>query len=227
MFSERFPSVEQALTQTDGLLAIGGELSQTRLLEAYQQGIFPWYTEDQPIMWWFPDPRCVLFPDELRISRSLKRALRQQDYTVTFDQSFADVIAACAAPRGDNADLGTWITQDIMDSYLSLHQAGYAHSVECWQYGELVAGLYGVAIGRVFFGESMFSRVSDLSKVCLVHLVRFLQAEDYVLIDCQVYSQHLASLGARLIPGAVFSGLLGQACETECTAPWRSVADDV
>jgi len=210
--SEGFPDVGHALTEPDGLLAIGGNLNPDRLLDAYRKGIFPWYSEGQPIMWWSPDPRCVLFPDELIISRSLKKSLRKHDYKVTFDRVFSEVVKSCAEPRLNSP--GTWITQAIIKNYQLLHESGHAHSVECWHQGELVGGLYGIAIGQIFFGESMFSRKSDASKICFVHLVHFLKTQGFALIDCQVYSKHLARLGARVIPRDEFSNALDRFCES-------------
>ena len=210
--SEEFPDVSHALKEPDGLLAIGGDLNPDRLLDAYRKGIFPWYSEGQPIMWWSPDPRCVLFPDELIISRSLKKSLRKNDYKVTFDRVFSEVVKSCAEPRLNSPE--TWITQAIIKNYQLLHESGHAHSVECWHQGELVGGLYGIAIGQIFFGESMFSRKSDASKICFVHLVHFLKIQGFTLIDCQVYSEHLARLGARVIPRDEFLNALDQFCES-------------
>lgn len=190
-----FPPVEQALKDPDGLLAAGGELSPVWLLAAYRRGIFPWYTEDQPILWWSPDPRLVLIPAHLRISRSLRRTLRQQRFEIRFDTAFRDVIAACAEPREPGG--GTWISAEIRQAYLRLHELGYAHSVESWVDGTLVGGLYGIALGRAFFGESMFSRRSDASKVALAHLAVHLQRLGYAAIDCQMTTAHLLSLGAE------------------------------
>ena len=177
-----FPDVSLALREPDGLLAVGGDLRIERLLAAYQRGIFPWYSGDQPILWWSPDPRSVLFPDKLHISRSLRKTLRKQLFTITFDTAFEEVIHACSEPRADG--LGTWITDEMQQAYLRLHQSGYAHSVECWLNGKLVGGLYGVAMGKVFFGESMFSRVTDASKIAFVFLVRQLQRWQFEMIDC-------------------------------------------
>ena len=213
-----FPDVENALVEPDGLLAVGGDLSSERLLYAYRNGIFPWFGPDQPILWWSPDPRLVLFPDELRISRSLARTLRKKPFTVTLDTAFGQVIRACAAPRSGQA--GTWITPEMQAAYLRMHELGHAHSVECWQAGELVGGLYGLALGRVFFGESMFTRVSNASKVGFVHLVRLLQDRAYRLIDCQVRTGHLESLGARLIPRREFIHLLEQETWQTDRRPW-------
>ncbi|MDH5594857.1 MAG: leucyl/phenylalanyl-tRNA--protein transferase, partial [Gammaproteobacteria bacterium] len=165
-----FPDVEQALTEPEGLLAVGGDLSPERLLEAYRRGIFPWYSEDQPVLWWSPNPRSVLFPDKLKISRSLKKTLNKNLYTVTLDTAFRDVMVACAQPRKDGN--GTWITPDMIDAYCTLFEQGHAHSVETWLNDELVGGLYGIAIGKVFFGESMFSKKTDASKVAFTKLVQ-------------------------------------------------------
>lgn len=215
-----FPPVDHALRDPDGLLAIGGDLSPRRLLRAYRQGIFPWYSAGQPILWWAPDPRMVLQPDALKLSRSLRKTLRKGLFRITLDGDFAAVIGACAAPRADAQ--GTWITAEMSRAYLELHSLGYAHSVEAWQGGELVGGLYGVALGKVFFGESMFTRRTDASKVAFVHLVRQLQAWDFALIDCQVYTGHLASLGAAPIPRARFSALLEQHAATpDRRGSWR------
>lgn len=205
---QKFPDVNLALREPDGLLALGGDLHPGRLLAAYRQGIFPWYDEGQPILWWSPDPRAVLFPSRLKISRSLAKTLRQGRYRVTMDQDFRAVMAACAAPRKGAA--GTWITPAMLEAYSELHTRGYAHSVEAWDNGRLAGGLYGVALGKVFFGESMFSRSADASKVALVHLARHLESWGYALIDCQVYNDHLASLGAELIPRSEFISLLSR-----------------
>ena len=194
----RFPPVEQA--SPDGLLAVGGDLRPERLLEAYRHGIFPWYNEDQPILWWSPDPRTVLFPDKLHISRSLKRSLRPGIFSVTLDRCFRDVMQHCAGPRPQYPDGGTWISAEILKAYTRLHELGYAHSVETWQEGQLVGGLYGVALGGAFFAESMFTRASDASKVALVSLVRQLRAWEFRLMDCQQSSPHVLAFGAENIP---------------------------
>jgi leucyl/phenylalanyl-tRNA--protein transferase len=199
-----FPDVDYAMIQPNGLLAVGGDLSPARLLHAYQRGIFPWFSEAQPILWWAPDPRAVLLPEAIKISRSLRKTLRRGVFQVTFDQVFPRVIEACAAPRGHQND--TWITNHMIAAYCELHARGFAHSVECWQDGVLVGGLYGVAIGKVFFGESMFSRVSDASKVALVALCQ----SGYELIDCQLPSDHLKRMGATEIPRRDFMRLLVQ-----------------
>lgn len=191
----RFPPAEQA--SPEGLLAVGGDLRVERLLEAYRHGIFPWYNDDQPILWWSPDPRAVLFPGKLHISRSLKRTMRLGGFTVTLDTRFRDVMQGCAGPRPQYPDGGTWITEEMMEAYVRLHELGYAHSVEAWQEGQLVGGLYGVALGGIFFGESMFTRVPDASKVALVSLVRQLEAWDFRIFDCQQPSRHIKMLGAE------------------------------
>jgi leucyl/phenylalanyl-tRNA--protein transferase len=192
-----FPPVHRALREPNGLLAAGADLSLHRLIEAYRHGIFPWYSEGQPVLWWSPDPRMVLFPDEISISRSLRKRLRNRAFEVRVDSCFTQVMRECAEPRAGQA--GTWITDDILAAYTSLHAAGVAHSVEAWMDGELVGGLYGVAIGRVFFGESMFMRATDASKVALAHLARQLERWSFGVIDCQMATAHLSSLGAREI----------------------------
>jgi len=207
-----FPPVETALIEPNGLLAAGGDLSAERLLSAYRRGIFPWYSPGEPLLWWSPDPRMVLFPEEVRISRSLNRILKSPNYEIRLDSAFAKVIEACAAPREDGG--GTWISAEMQTAYRRLHQLGYAHSVETWidleGQGTLVGGLYGVAIGRVFYGESMFSRLSNASKIGLAHLCRFLERRGFVVIDCQMNTAHLASLGAREIPRQDFVAGLGR-----------------
>jgi len=219
--NQSFPLVSQALREPDGLLAIGGCLSQNRLLNAYRHGIFPWYSHGEPILWWSPDPRLVLFPDKLIISRSLRKTLRKNIFSVTFDQAFNDVITACADPRKD-AD-GTWITAEINTAYNQLHHAGFAHSVEAWLDGKLVGGLYGVALGQVFFGESMFHTETDASKVAFVTLVQQLKSWGYQLIDCQVHTKHLESLGAQEINRDYFSGLLNQYCDIPASpSAWQA-----
>ena len=214
-----FPDVELAMREPDGLLAVGANLAVSTLLSAYRHGIFPWYGPGQPVMWWAPDPRLVLFPDELRVSRSLAKTLRQGTFTVTLDTAFRAVVDACAAPRASQS--GTWITPQMAAAYSDLHAAGHAHSAECWYRGELAGGLYGVAIGRVFFGESMFARVSNASKVAFVTLVRQLQRQGFQLIDCQVYTPHLASLGARAVPRREFTRRLEAGCAAPAPpSPW-------
>lgn len=206
-----FPLANKALREPDGLLAVGGCLSQRRLLNAYRRGIFPWYNPGEPILWWSPDPRLVLFPDKLVISRSLRKTLHKGIFSVTFDQAFNQVIAACADRRKDAT--GTWITAEIYTAYNQLHQAGFAHSVETWLDDELVGGLYGVALGQVFFGESMFHTKTDASKVAFATLVNRLKSWDYRMIDCQVHTKHLESLGAQEIDRDYFIKLLDQYCE--------------
>lgn len=197
-----FPPVESA--SPDGLLAAGGDLSSERLLAAYQRGIFPWYNPGQPILWWSPNPRGVLYPDKLKVSRSLIKTLRRGHFEIRFDTCFRDVMLGCAAPRMQYPNSGTWITDEMVIAYCRLFDLGYAHSVETWQEGRLVGGLYGVACGGVFFGESMFSRVTDASKVALVALVRKLRAWKFALIDCQLPTAHLSSLGAESVARSRF-----------------------
>jgi leucyl/phenylalanyl-tRNA--protein transferase len=207
--SHEFPAVELALSEPNGLLAIGGDLTPERLIKAYQHGIFPWFSEGQPILWWSPNPRAVLFPDQLRVSRSLRKTIKKENYTITFDQAFNEVIHACAAPR--SASNGTWITPQMANAYCELHHQGLAHSVEAWQNGVLVGGLYGIALGKVFFGESMFSRATDASKVAFVYLVTQLQRWGFHVIDCQITTSHLVSLGATEIQRPRFVELLAHA----------------
>lgn len=190
-----FPPLDTALREPNGLLAAGGSLHPERLLDAYRRGIFPWSGEGQPLLWWSPDPRMVLFVNELKVSRSLRKRVRSGVFEVRFNTACAAVIAACAEPRPDQD--GTWITAAMRAAYLELHRRGYVHSVESWRDGRLVGGLYGVGIGRMFFGESMFARESDASKVALVHLVERLRERGVPMIDCQQETSHLASLGAR------------------------------
>ena len=215
-----FPEVERALAEPNGLLAAGADLSLPRLLEAYRNGIFPWFSHDQPILWWSPDPRMVLFPTELKISRSLARTLRSTRFEVRADTAFDAVIEGCRQPR--RGESGTWITEEMAEAYGTLHRAGFAHSVETWLDGKLVGGLYGVALGRAFFGESMFARVSDASKVALVALARQLQHWGFGVIDCQMNTAHLASLGAREIPRAEFTRRLRELVHyAPVPVPWR------
>ena len=199
---EPFPPVERALKDPNGLLAAGGELSVERLLAAYRRGIFPWYSGDEPILWWSPDPRMVLHCAELKVSRSLAKSVRNKGYEVRVDTAFRDVLSGCAGARRDGG--GTWLGEDMRRAYFALHRAGYAHSVETWGKDELLGGLYGVALGRMFYGESMFSRATDASKVALVGLVGELRARGFPLVDCQVRTPLLASLGAREIPRRSF-----------------------
>ena len=221
-----FPPVESALAEPNGLLAAGGDLSATRILAAYRQGIFPWYSAGEPILWWSPDPRMVLRPQEMRITRSLERTLRHKDYRVTLDTRFADVIEACATiDRFGQA--GTWITREMRAAYCHLHELGHAHSVEVFMDNELVGGLYGMALGKAFFGESMFSRRSDASKIALAHLCRYLHGRDFGIIDCQMQTAHLASLGARAIARREFVAELDRLVVGEvpaCAWPADAVA---
>lgn len=197
-----FPPLSEALADPNGLLAAGGDLSVERLVEAYRHGIFPWFSDGQPILWWSPDPRMVLVPGELRVTRSLAKTLRNKTYEVRADTVFERVTAACAEPRDRQG--GTWITGEMSEAYAALHERGLAHSVETWIDGELAGGLYGVAIGRMFYGESMFTRARDASKIALVHLVRQLERWGFGMVDCQMYTQHLESMGARELPRTAF-----------------------
>jgi leucyl/phenylalanyl-tRNA--protein transferase len=215
-----FPPVETALAEPNGLLAAGGDLSPERLIDAYAHGIFPWFNEDDPIFWWSPDPRMVVFPSELHVSRSLRRIVRSDAFTVTLDRAFDAVMQGCAEPRADQD--GTWITTEMMLAYGRLARIGYAHSVEVWVADELAGGLYGVAIGRVFFGESMFSRRSNASKVALTVLAEQLARWRFTVIDCQMSTPHLASLGAREIPRAEFLRLVAEGvAQPPVPSPWR------
>lgn len=219
-----FPPVENALDDPNGLLAAGGDLNPARILYAYRHGIFPWFNPNEPILWWSPNPRCVLFPEQLHVSRSLRKTLRRAPYEIRFDTAFSRVISACAAPRAYSE--GTWISAPMRDAYTRLHQLGYGHSVEAWADGELVGGLYGLAIGAVFFGESMFSRRTDASKVAFVYLVEHLKNSGYALIDCQVYNDHLASLGATEIPRAEFVEQLQRLVDVEVSGTWPRSTED-
>ena len=213
-----FPPLEAA--SPEGLLAVGGDLNPDRLLSAYRQGVFPWFSDGQPILWWSPNPRAILYPADLHISRSLRKSLRTQGFAVTADRAFDDVIQRCAESR--NAREGTWITSGMQEAYCTLHRMGYAHSVETWRNGQLVGGLYGLAIGKAFFGESMFSQITDASKTALVALSVSLTASGYHFIDCQVVSEHLNSLGAKAVPRYRFSSELKQAVETPVNeTPWN------
>jgi leucyl/phenylalanyl-tRNA--protein transferase len=200
-----FPDVEQALIDPDGLLAIGGDLSPARLLAAYRHGIFPWYSKDEPILWWAPNPRAVLLPDEFSCSKSLAKTIRKDKFEVSVNQRFDEVIEHCATLRLES---GTWITNEMLAAYKQLHELGHAHSVETWHEGELAGGLYGIRIGSVFFGESMFSLKPDASKVALAQLVRLCDDSGIPLIDCQQPSAHLSRLGSRLIKRHKFTALL-------------------
>jgi leucyl/phenylalanyl-tRNA--protein transferase len=211
-----FPPVERALQEPNGLLAAGGDLSTGRLLEAYRRGIFPWYSAGQPPLWWSPDPRMVLYCDELKVSRSLAKSLRNKGYGLRIDSAFSEVLEGCAwRPEG------TWLGADMKKAYLRLHREGHAHSFETWRGGELVGGLYGVALGRMFYGESMFSRATDASKVALVWLIEELKRRNYPLVDCQVHTPLLESLGGREIPRAAFlRALAGLVHYTQPAMKW-------
>jgi leucyl/phenylalanyl-tRNA--protein transferase len=206
-----FPPLAKALRSPNGLLCAGGDLSPGRIVEAYSQGIFPWFSEGDPILWWSPDPRMVLFPEELKVSRSLRKTVARRPYEVRIDTAFRAVMEACAAPRDGQG--GTWIVPEMVEAYTALHEMGFAHSYESWRDGELVGGLYGMALGKVFFGESMFARAPDASKVALVHLVERLRTADYRVIDCQQATAHLASLGAREIPRKAFAQLVRESIQ--------------
>lgn len=201
-----FPPVSEAWDEPNGILAAGGDLSEARLIEAYCHGVFPWYNEDEPILWWSPNPRCVLKPADLKVSKSLRKTINKKKYAITFDQCFSEVISACATGReaADSHSSGTWISAEMKQAYIGLHQSGYAHSVECWLGKQLVGGLYGLAIGKVFFGESMFSRENDASKVAFATLCEKLTIKGFELIDGQVYSPHLETLGFTLIERSEF-----------------------
>ena len=203
-----FPPVETALREPNGLLAMGGDLSLARLLDAYRHGIFPWFNPGEPILWWSPDPRMVLVPGEVRVTRSLAKRIRNAGFELRVDTAFVDVMRGCAAPREESG--GTWISPVMIAAYTRLFDAGYAHSIETWRDGRLVGGLYGVAIGRMFYGESMFSREPDASKVALVRLARQLEQWEFGLIDCQMETAHLASLGARTMPRTTFTTRLAE-----------------
>lgn len=206
-----FPPPDQALEEPPGLLAAGGDLSPARLLAAYQRGIFPWYSPGQPVLWWSPDPRAVLFPEEFRCTRSLSKTIRNGGFTVDSDRDFAGVIDSCAAPRQHS--LGTWITTEMRNAYIQLHRLDYAHSIEAYRNDVLVGGLYGVRLGSVFFGESMFSKERDASKVALAHLVEICNRNGIAVIDCQIPTRHLESLGSRVIARAQFQSLLREHIE--------------
>ena len=206
-FAGPFPSTRLALSEPDGLLAAGGNLEPDTLLQAYRQGIFPWYNKDQPILWWSPNPRCVLFPEKLHISRSLKRTLNKNQFEIKMDTAFTATMQACAAPRKN--ERGTWINEDMIEAYNTLHELGHAHSIECWHNDKLVGGMYGVQLGQVFFGESMFSRMKDASKAVMVYLCNTIKP---ALLDVQVYSKHLESMGAENIGRNEFEELLVKHC---------------
>ncbi|GAB2898217.1 leucyl/phenylalanyl-tRNA--protein transferase [Microbulbifer echini] len=215
-----FPSTQSALEDPNGLLAAGGDLTPEWLLAAYRRGIFPWYSEDQPILWWSPSPRCVVIPQDFRIGRSLRKALRRGTFTTTFDQAFERVVEGCRAPRAEED--GTWITEEMAEAYIDMYHLGHAHSVEVWRDEKLVGGLYGISIGQVFFGESMFHRETDASKVAFVHLVRQLELWGCTLIDCQVSNPHLSSLGAIEMCRKDFEHLLESGlAQPAFPQPWK------
>jgi leucyl/phenylalanyl-tRNA--protein transferase len=219
----RFPPIDSALDDPNGLLVAGGDLSPSRLLDAYRHGIFPWYSEGQPILWWSPDPRMVLYVDEFRVPRSLRKVANQRRFDITVDADFKGVISACAASR-DGAR-GTWITAEMMEAYIELHRLGYAHSVEAWRGERLAGGLYGIGIGRVFFGESMFAREGDASKVALMRLVSLLKELDVPLVDCQQETAHLSRFGARPISRQVFAAELSRLVHsTHASSAWKAAA---
>jgi len=214
-----FPPLDQALREPPGLLAAGGDLSPTRLLAAYERGVFPWYSAQQPILWWSPDPRMVLFPEEFNCSRSLAKTIRHGTFTTKVDCAFADTIRECAAPRRSGPD--TWLNEEMIQSYEMLHRLGFGHSVETYREDRLVGGVYGLQLGQVFFGESMFSRERDASKVALARLVQECRARDIKVIDCQVASSHLESLGAREVSRAQFVALLKTYARRSPLGSWQ------
>lgn len=220
-----FPPVEHARAEPNGLLAAGADLAVARLVTAYRNGIFPWYSEGQPVLWWSPDPRMVLFPHEFKLSRSLSKRIARRDYEVRADSAFDAVIRCCAAPRPSQE--GTWITEDMIVAYNALHRAGHAHCVETWIGGTLAGGLYGVAIGRMFYGESMFTDVSDASKIALAHLVRQLERWSFEMIDCQMTTSHLARFGACEIPRIEFMRKLSTLVNYPDTASKWRLDDDL
>jgi leucyl/phenylalanyl-tRNA--protein transferase len=219
-----FPPPSMAEKEPDGLLAIGGDLTEKRLLNAYRSGIFPWYSENQPILWWSPDPRTVLFTDRLHISRSLAKTLRKTPFRVTFDSDFKQIVQICAS-ISRNEQNGTWILPEMHRAYNRMHNLGHAHSVEVWHEKRLVGGLYGVAIGAAFYGESMFSLERDASKIALVNLVDKLEAAGFLFIDCQVVTDHLLSLGAETVPRKEFLDLNRKAVQTKTDIDWRKTSD--
>jgi len=213
-----FPDIEESTAE--GIIAVGGDLHPQRLIKAYRSGIFPWFSESEPIIWWSPDPRFVLFPKEIKVSRSMTQVLKKGLFQITYDFDFAGVIKTCRDIRYQaNQPNATWITEEMLEAYLELHQLGYAHSVEAWQGDRLVGGLYGVSLGQCFFGESMFAKVSNASKAAFITLVQDLEKFNFALIDCQIYSNHFKSLGARNIPRQKFKMVLDEASERE-TLMW-------
>ena len=216
--SDSFPPVDLALRDPDGLLAIGGDLTTERLLDAYSKGIFPWFDYGQPILWWSPDPRCILYPGEMHISKTLEKILKKNLFKVTFNNDFHKIIRMCAKPRNGKAN--TWITKDIIDAYTLLDKDGHILSVECWYNEKLVGGIYGVIMGQIYFGESMFSSMSNASKIALFHLTNELKKRDFKLIDCQIFSKHLNSLGARSMPRNDFIDTLKYYCQKTKKYSW-------
>ena len=220
--SSPFPAVETSLDEPEGLLAAGGDLSIERLARAYREGIFPWYSEGEPILWWAPDPRFVLFPEQLKISRSLGKNVRNNNFEIRMDSDFEQVISICASqPRKDQP--GTWITDEMRQAYIDMHYAGHAHCVECWNGNELVGGLYGIHTGQVFCGESMFSKQSNASKIALVHLCKFLSQNGFKLIDSQVYTEHLERLGAQMISRSDYIDILKQPYQVVMPENWHDL----
>jgi len=218
-----FPPVSMALRDPEGLLAAGGDLTPARIISAYKRGIFPWYNPGEPILWWSPDPRCVIYPNQVHISKSLKKTLRKNDFRVTFDLNFDEVIRSCSGPR-QKAN-GTWISEEIIDAYTRLHRMGIAHSVEVWRDKQLIGGLYGMALGRIFFGESMFSKETDASKIAFSFLCHQLNKWGFALIDCQVHNPHLESMGAIEIPRDTFIDILVEHTEAAPHQGWMFEID--
>lgn len=217
-----FPDVQTSLDEPEGLLAAGGDLSIERLTTAYKSGIFPWYSEGEPILWWAPDPRFVIYPEQLKISRSLSKNVRNNNFEIRMDTAFEQVISICASqPRKDQP--GTWITEEMRQAYIDMHHAGHAHCVECWNGDELVGGLYGIHTGQVFCGESMFSKQSNASKIALVHLCQFLHQNGFKLIDSQVYTEHLERLGAQMITRAEYIEILQQSHQVVMPVNWHEL----
>lgn len=220
-----FPPLETALTEPDGLLAAGGDLSQARLIRAYSEGIFPWYSSGEPVLWWSPDPRFVLFPEQIKLSRSLQKNVRNTAFEIRMDTDFEQVISSCSSqPRKDQP--GTWITDEMRQAYIDMHHAGHAHSVECWHNDKLVGGLYGIHTGQVFCGESMFSRESNASKISLVHLCRFLSFHGFKVIDSQIYTQHMERLGGVMISRNDYVHILKQTHNVNMPANWHTLFED-
>lgn len=216
----QFPSPDSA--SEEGLVAVGGEITTVRVLSAYRQGIFPWYSEDQPVLWWSPEPRAILYPDDIKISRSLKKTLRKKLFQVTADQAFSEVIKGCAGPRIQSPGGGTWITEEMMSTYTRLYQMGYGHSIEVWHDGKLAGGLYGLALGSAFFGESMYSQAADASKVALVHLAKIATSHGIDFIDCQLPTEHLSRMGAVDVSRKAYLAMLEDALKNnDRTEHWH------